>query len=148
MASAEIADQFSKHGKKVILLDAAVLLTAGWHKTLCNEVWSCIVSPKEAEARIVERDGKTPEEARARLRSQPPNEDVVAQSNVVFSTEWAEEFSQMQAEKAWEMLTEERLNADAVEEAAEGAGTSPKKKKAKKSILDRFVCWKPQQRNQ
>ena len=31
-----------KHLLKVVILDAAVLLEAGWHNT-CHEVWVCLV---------------------------------------------------------------------------------------------------------
>lgn len=89
---------------KVVILDAAVLLVANWHKTLCHEVWTCMIPREEAVARIQERDGKTKEEAEKIIQSQMSNEDIVAHSNVVFSTLWDAHFTQKQVEKAWKML--------------------------------------------
>ena len=70
------------------------------------KVWCCIVSKPVAVQRIVERDGKTEEEAVRRIESQPSNADVVARSNVVFCAEWSEAFSLRQAQKAWRRVME------------------------------------------
>lgn len=91
---------------KVIVLEAAVLLKAGW-ETECHEVWSMIVPPDEAVRRVVERNGLSEEEARKRLDSQLSNKEVVSKSNVIFSSQWESEFTQKQAEKAWQMLMNE-----------------------------------------
>ena len=59
MAEEEIAKGF-QNGHKVIILDAAVLLTAKWHEQMkLNQIWVSIVDPDEAVKRIVDRDGKT-----------------------------------------------------------------------------------------
>ena len=59
MAEEEIAKGF-QNGHKVIILDAAVLLTAKWHEQMkLNQIWVSIVDPAEAVKRIVDRDGKT-----------------------------------------------------------------------------------------
>lgn len=94
-------------GKKVAVLDAAVLLAADWHTIMCNEVWSCVIHPEEAVTRISDRDGKSAEDARRRLSSQPANRDVVAASTVVFCTQWDPSYTQGQVEKAWRWLMDE-----------------------------------------
>jgi len=91
---------------RVVVLEAAVLLRAGW-ETNCHEVWSMIVPPEEAVRRIIERNNLSEEEAKKRLASQVPNTEIVAKSHVIFSSQWDHDFTQKQAERAWQMLTKE-----------------------------------------
>ena len=86
-------------GCPVVVLDAAVLLEAGW-ETSCHEVWVCVVPREEAVARIMARDGKTEEEATRRIESQLSNQARVERASTVFSTLWAPEFTQKQVEAA------------------------------------------------
>ncbi|XP_073843877.1 bifunctional Phosphopantetheine adenylyltransferase - Dephospho-CoA kinase [Musca autumnalis] len=88
---------------KVVVLEAAVLLKAGWDKEV-HEVWSMIIPPEEAIRRVIERNGLPEEEARRRLLSQPSNSEIVSRSNVVFSSQWDPDFTLKQAEKAWKLL--------------------------------------------
>lgn len=44
----------------------------------------------------MKRDNLTEEQAKHRIESQPTNEEMVAESTVVFSTQWSYEFSQQQ----------------------------------------------------
>jgi phosphopantetheine adenylyltransferase/dephospho-CoA kinase len=55
------------------------------------------------------RNNLTEDEAKARIAAQVKNSVVVANSNVVFSSLWSFEYSQIQAEKAWSELLQ-RLN--------------------------------------
>lgn len=93
-------------GTKIIVIEAAILLKAGWENE-CHEVWSMLVSPEEAIRRVVERNGLAEEEARKRLANQVDNKIVVEKSDVVFSSEWSPDYTQKQAEKAWTMITSE-----------------------------------------
>lgn len=99
-------ERFRKENYQVVVLEAAVLLKAGWERQ-CHEVWSMIVTPQEAIKRLKERNNLSEEEARKRLSAQPSNAYVVQRSNVVFSSEWSFEYTQTQAEKAWDMLSKE-----------------------------------------
>ncbi|XP_034657602.1 bifunctional coenzyme A synthase [Drosophila subobscura] len=91
---------------KVVVLEAAVLLRAGWESN-CHEVWSMIVPPEEAVKRVMERNSLSEEEARKRLSSQVPNHEIVAKSHVIFSSQWDFDFTQKQADRAWKMLNRE-----------------------------------------
>lgn len=97
-----------QEGKHIVILEAAVLLQAGW-ETECHEIWSCIIPKDVAAQRIMERNNLTEDEAKARIASQVKNSVVVEHSNVVFSSLWSYEYSQVQAEKAWSELLQ-RLN--------------------------------------
>lgn len=91
---------------KIVVLEAAILLRAGWESN-CHEVWSMIVPPEEAVKRVVERNHLSETEARNRLASAVPNADIVAKSQVIFSSQWDYDFTHRQAERAWQMLNKE-----------------------------------------
>ncbi|KAF3853673.1 hypothetical protein F7725_014361 [Dissostichus mawsoni] len=69
-------------GKQVCVLDAAVLLEAGW-TDMTHEVWVTIIPEEEAVIRITERDGVTTEDALRRLQSQWSNSQQVERANVM-----------------------------------------------------------------
>jgi len=102
----EQAEQLFKSGHQVVILDAAVLLEAGWDDT-CHEVWVCLVPRDTAIQRIVERDNKTAEEAEKRIDSQMSNHDRVQVANSVFCTIWDTIITQKQVECAWTRLKQE-----------------------------------------
>lgn len=97
--------QAREEGKRVCVVDAAVLLQAGW-TDLVHEVWVTVIPEEEAVLRITERDGKTTEEALRRLQSQWPTGKQVEHANVVLSTLWEPEVTQKQVLKAWNLLQE------------------------------------------
>ncbi|NWZ17304.1 COASY synthase, partial [Agelaius phoeniceus] len=82
-------------GKAVCVLDAAVLLEAGW-QDMVHEVWTAIIPEEEAVRRIVARDGLTEEAARRRLQSQMSNRQRVEQSQVVLCSLWEPEITRQQ----------------------------------------------------
>ncbi|KAI4875031.1 hypothetical protein NFI96_012996 [Prochilodus magdalenae] len=91
--------------KHVCVLDAAVLLEAGW-TDMVHEVWVAIIPEEEAVRRIVARDGVSKEDALRRLQSQWSNAKMVAQANVVLCTLWEPDVTQKQVVKAWNLLQE------------------------------------------
>ena len=95
--------QMAAEGKKVVVLDASVLLAANWEGRV-HQVWVCLVDRPEAVRRIMERDGKTEEEANKRLQSQLSNAEFVRKANVVFCSKWDKEFTASQVDKAWTTL--------------------------------------------
>ncbi|KAM9004777.1 bifunctional coenzyme A synthase [Sarcophilus harrisii] len=92
-------------GKTIFVIDAALLLEAGWNN-MVHEVWTVIVPETEAVRRIMERDGLTEAAAQARLRNQMSNQQRVDQSHVVLSTLWEPHITKRQVEKAWALLQE------------------------------------------
>ena len=103
-AKAEIA-RCGDEGFKVCVLDAAVLLEAGWD-TETDEVWVTFVPESEALSRIQLRDGISEEQAANRIKSQISNEERVNKANVAICTLWEPEFTQEQVVKAWINLKE------------------------------------------
>uniref|UniRef100_A0A2K6LW62 Bifunctional coenzyme A synthase n=1 Tax=Rhinopithecus bieti TaxID=61621 RepID=A0A2K6LW62_RHIBE len=88
---------------RVCVIDAAVLLEAGW-QNLVHEVWTVVIPETEAVRRIVERDGLSEAAAQSRLQSQMSGQQLVEQSHVVLSTLWEPHITQRQVEKAWALL--------------------------------------------
>ena len=88
---------------KVCIVEAAVLLEAGWNE-LVNEVWVTSVPVDESVKRIMDRDGFNEEQARIRIESQMNNKERIGKSHVVISTLWEPEFTQKIVEKAWDEL--------------------------------------------
>ncbi|XP_047613743.1 bifunctional coenzyme A synthase isoform X1 [Phacochoerus africanus] len=94
---------FLPTGKRVCVIDAAVLLEAGW-QNMVHEVWTVVIPETEAVRRIVERDGLSEAAAQSRLQSQMSGQQLVDQSHVVLSTLWEPHVTQRQVEKAWALL--------------------------------------------
>uniref|UniRef100_G3SLH9 Bifunctional coenzyme A synthase n=2 Tax=Loxodonta africana TaxID=9785 RepID=G3SLH9_LOXAF len=90
-------------GKHVCVIDAAMLLEAGW-QNMVHEVWTIIIPETEAVRRIVERDGLSEAAAQSRLQSQMSGQQLVDQSHVVLSTLWEPQVTQRLVEKAWNLL--------------------------------------------
>lgn len=69
-----------------------------WH-----ELWSVIVPAAETTRRLLEA-GRTAEEAADRMRAHASNAALVDAATVVLSTQWTEEYTRGQVEKAWRLL--------------------------------------------
>ena len=103
MTEEKINNLWKSEGKQVVIVDASVLLQAGW-KEKVHQVWVSIVDTETAVQRIMERDHKTEEEARQRLTSQVSNQSYVDEANVVFCSKWEVAYTRKQVEKAWTYL--------------------------------------------
>ncbi|XP_024836655.1 bifunctional coenzyme A synthase isoform X2 [Bos taurus] len=99
----EEMDQAVAEGKRVCVIDAAMLLEAGW-QNMVHEVWTVVIPETEAIRRIMERDGLSEAAAQSRLQSQMSGQQLVDQSHVVLSTMWEPHVTQRQVEKAWALL--------------------------------------------
>lgn len=96
----------------VVVLDAAVLVEAGWHEH-CDEVWAAIVPRKEAVRRIVDRNKCDEQTAAARIDAQISNSERVRHANVVLCSLWEYERTRTQVQHAWQLL-QGRLPADVI----------------------------------
>ncbi len=82
MAEAEIAQVRAAGAAAVVVLEAAVLLEAGWND-IADEVWVTVVDRATAVARAVARSGLAPEQVEARIDAQLTNEARKAQADIV-----------------------------------------------------------------
>ncbi|VEN57221.1 unnamed protein product [Callosobruchus maculatus] len=111
----EVENIIKTTDKKIVVIEAAVLLKAGWEKK-CHEVWTTVVPRKEVISRLVNRNGLTEEQAVARVEAQPPSTYFVEHANVVFCPYWEVEYTRQQVVKAWELLEKRiaQLNEDGI----------------------------------
>jgi dephospho-CoA kinase len=72
----------SDNPKALLVMDAAVLLEAGW-EDLADETWVVIVDPNTAVTRAVTRDGLDEAAVRKRIASQLSNDERTARADVV-----------------------------------------------------------------
>ncbi|XP_053971674.1 bifunctional coenzyme A synthase [Hylaeus volcanicus] len=101
-AKKQMNDFYAK-GFDIIVIEAAVLIQAKW-QYVCHEIWTCIVPQEEAIKRVIDRNGLTPDDAKARIQVQPSNVEQVNEANVVICSLWSHDITQMQVQKAWNEL--------------------------------------------
>jgi len=83
---AERLDDLRRQGVRVAVLEAALLIEAGW-VDLADEVWLTLVGPAEAAQRLMARSGLSREEAEARIASQLSNQERLEHADVVIDTD-------------------------------------------------------------
>ena len=108
LAEREIEDQRSKNPGGVTVLEAAVLLEAGW-ETSVDEVWVVLVDRKTAIERTMARDGLDSEAVKRRIDSQLSNDERVGKADVVIdnSSDVAELTAQLDAE--WKRIANRQV---------------------------------------
>lgn len=85
-----IAECRAQDPDALLVMDAAVLLEAGWDD-LADETWVVIVDPNLAVSRAIARDGLDEEAIRKRIASQLSNEERAARADVVIDNSGNEE---------------------------------------------------------
>ena len=95
--------RLANQGADVVVLEAAVLLEAGWHD-LVDEIWVTSVPPALARKRVMARDGWSAAEADRRLRSQFGNAEREARADLVLRTDRPRDALRAQVEEAWRAL--------------------------------------------
>ncbi len=82
----EQLEKYRQQGASVVVLEAPLLLEAGW-QSLVDEVWVTIASEATVIERTKRRSGLSEEEIRARLRSQLGPEERIQYADVVIDTD-------------------------------------------------------------
>ena len=77
---------YRQQGKEVVVLEAAVLLEAGWI-TLVDELWVTVAPESTIVERLTERSGLSEQETLARIRSQLSSAERVKHADVVIDTD-------------------------------------------------------------
>ncbi|MCY4143967.1 MAG: dephospho-CoA kinase [Gammaproteobacteria bacterium] len=81
LAIGEINQAKSNGSSEHIVLEAAVMIEAGW-EDIVDEVWVVSVDPETAISRACVRDGSSREAVEARITAQISNEERIAASDV------------------------------------------------------------------
>lgn len=104
LAQEEIARVRAAEPGRIIVLEAAVLLEAGW-QDLGDEVWVVIVDRPVAIARAMARDGLPRATVESRLDAQLSNADRIARADVVIDNSGTPEAMQAQLRRHWERIS-------------------------------------------
>lgn len=102
LAEAELA-ALGKAGTQVTVLEAAVMLEAGWDD-LCDELWVTVVEPDQAVQRLAERNNMDEESARARISSQLTNDERVAKADTVIENNGGVDQLNAAIQQQWDEL--------------------------------------------
>ncbi len=110
MALAEIDAARAEGKAKAIVLEAAVLLEAGW-QDIVDEVWVVYAEREQAIARAMARDGLDEAAVSARIDAQMTNEQRIEQSDVAFENATTAEALCERLDERWATLTSESVGA-------------------------------------
>jgi dephospho-CoA kinase len=75
-------DQMRQDGVEVVVLEAALLIEAGW-QGLVDELWVTTADEEEAVTRVSLRSGLSEEQVRGRMATQMPVAEKIRQADVV-----------------------------------------------------------------
>ena len=78
--------RLGQEGAKVVVVEAAVLLEAGWDDE-CDEVWAVHVPQEVARQRLMARNSLTEEQAQQRVQSQMPAAERLSRSHVIINSD-------------------------------------------------------------
>ena len=105
MAAAEIKQSLDSNPNTVVVLEAAVLIEAGW-QSLVDEIWVTTVDPSTAIERASARDGVDADAVQARIDAQLSNAERTAEAAVVIDNSADEPQLLAQLETHWKNLQE------------------------------------------
>ena len=96
-------DDYRQQGVKVVVLDAPLLLDAGW-ASLVDEVWVTIATENTILERLSERSDLSAEEIKARIRSQLPSEERIKHADVAIDTDCTLDELKAKVKELWQKL--------------------------------------------
>ncbi len=100
-------EQLAREGHPVAVLEAALLLEAGWDD-LADEIWVTVAPPPVAAERTAARSGLPPEQVLKRIKAQMSNEERIRRAHVVIDTDGDIEGTRRQALERWVELQQRR----------------------------------------
>lgn len=103
LISDEIEQISQRDPDAIIVLEAAVLIEAGW-QDLCDEVWVINTTIKAAVERLKTRNGLSEEAAMARIQSQMSAKERAEHATVKIDNSGTEEQLRNRVERAWKQL--------------------------------------------
>lgn len=93
-------DQMRQDGVEVVVLEAALLIEAGWRR-LVDELWVTAADEDEAVRRVSRRSGLTEEQVRGRMATQMPVSQKIEQADVVIDNSGNLEDLQRRVTEEW-----------------------------------------------
>lgn len=105
LISEELAELKRRDPHQMVILEAAVLIEAGW-TDLCDEIWVVTTTPQIALARIMSRNNLSEEAATARIQAQAGSRERALQvANVKIDNSGTQEQFEQRLDRAWKTLT-------------------------------------------
>ncbi len=98
---AEIRRRLAESTRPVVVIDAIKLFESSLASD-CDEVWVVTCRPEQQLARLMARNGLSEEEALARIRAQPPQEEKVARADRVIDNSGSIEETRRQVDALWQ----------------------------------------------
>jgi len=95
-----ILEEWERDGAEVGVVEAAVLFEANW-TDMVDEIWVTISDEDTVVDRLSKAKGLSPEQSRARLRSQIPPEEKARRAHVVIRNNGSLEELEKQVEDLW-----------------------------------------------
>lgn len=92
--------KLAEEGHEVVVVEAALLIEAGW-KSLVDQVWVVTTLESEALRRIMGRSNLGEEAARARVRSQMPQDERLRHADVIIDNSGSLAELRDQVKRAW-----------------------------------------------
>ena len=113
----EIAEIRRRDPNAIIVLEAAVLIEAGWNDFV-DEVWVAYVKPELARERLMARNGLTADQAQARIDSQLTNKERLQYADVKIENSGALDQFEQKVAREWKRLAQRRGDSPAKAGAA------------------------------
>lgn len=88
-----------------IVIEAIKLIESGFDRA-CDTLWVVTCPESEQVRRLMKERGLTEEEARVRIRAQPPQEEKIRRADVVIDNSGDLEATRRQVEQAWRKWVE------------------------------------------
>jgi dephospho-CoA kinase len=101
-------DQMRQDGVEVVVLEAALLIEAGW-QCLVDELWVTTVDEEEAVTRVSLRSGLSEEQVRGRMATQMPVAEKIRQADVVIDNSGNMEDLQRRVTQEWNVRVKGRI---------------------------------------
>jgi len=95
--------EFRKQGVEVVVLEAAILLEAGW-TPLVDEVWVTVAPEHEVVKRTLERNGLTEEQILARIDSQLSSEERTEYADVIINNDGSVDELKVKIKELWNRI--------------------------------------------
>ena len=102
LAQEEI-DECRRRGAEVVVLEAALLIEAGWDD-LADEIWVVSVKAERARARLKQRNGLPEDQAQARIDAQLSNRDRQQHADVKIDNSHTLEKFEKRIKAQWQKL--------------------------------------------
>jgi dephospho-CoA kinase len=96
-------EELRRQGAEVVILEASLLIEANWIEFV-DQVWVTIAPESTVLQRLRHRSGFSEEQARARIRSQMPTEEMLKYADAVINTDCDLEQVRARVERLWQGL--------------------------------------------